>query len=166
MAFLKRGDLRRRLIRAGSFLALGLIYAAPTFGVVPPLALRNDSPSMPEGYYLYAHRLPARVGEVVVLRHPPHFDLPWLMKRVEGVEGDLFCWHPELGTHLLNGRPMPPPSPQARELGIPVWQGCDRLRPGEIVGYGRTADSYDSRYLGPVSTRQLWGVYRPLWVGS
>ena len=159
------GGLRWRLIRAGLFLTFGLGFVAPTFGLVPPLAFRNDGPSMPEGYYLYAHAMPARRGEVVVLRDPPHFDLPWLMKRVEGVAGDLFCWRPDLGTDTLNGRPMPAPSPMAHRLGIPVWRGCRRLQAGEIVGYGRTVDSYDSRYFGPVEESGLWGIYRPIWVG-
>jgi type IV secretory pathway protease TraF len=160
------GSLRWRLIRAAAFFIAGFVSMLPTFGLVPPLLFRNDSSSEPEGYYLYAHHVPAKRGEIVVLRNPPHFQLTWLMKTVEGVEGDLYCWDEAFGTQLLNGRPMAPPDPLASRLGIPIWHGCRRLEPGEVVGYGRTADSYDSRYFGPVQERKLWGVYRPVLVGS
>lgn len=157
------GGLRWRLIRAGAFVTLGGLYLAPALGITPPLLYRNDGSSMPQGYYIYAHPPPAARGEIAVLRNPPHFSLPWLMKRIEGVAGDAYCWRPDLGTQTLNGRPMPPPAPAARALGIPVWLGCRMLQAGEIVGYGSSPDSYDSRYLGPVEERDLWGVYRPVW---
>jgi len=89
------------------------------------------------------------------------------MKRVEGVAGDRYCWDESLGTHRLNGRPMPPPDPDSVGLGIPVWKGCVTLGPGQVVAYGRTADSYDSRYdpIGVLDAARLWGVYQPVWVG-
>src|SRR4051794_24428577 len=134
-----------RLSRGAAVFALGGLWMAPTFGLLPPLVLDNTSRSMPEGLYLYEHRVgspPAARGDVVVVRDPPHFDLPWLMKRVEGVAGDRYCWDESLGTHRLNGRPMPPPDPDSAGLGIPVWKGCVTLGPGQVVAYGRTADSY------------------------
>jgi hypothetical protein len=73
----------------------------------------------------------------------------------------VYCWRPELGTHELAGRPMPPPSGLARVLGVPIWNGCRRLGPGEVVGYGQ-GPSYDSRHIGPVREADLWGVYRPI----
>lgn len=155
---------RWRLLRGVTFLAAGLIFTAPTFGLLPPLVFRNDGPSAPEGYYVYAHHPPAVRGEIVVVRDPPHFNLPWLMKTVAGVAGDIYCWDPALGTQRLNGRLMPPPHPLAVELKVPIWRGCATLKSGELIGYGRSADSYDSRYLGPVHEAKLWGVYRPLWV--
>jgi type IV secretory pathway protease TraF len=158
-----RPGRRRRLVLAGSSAALAAAVAwhAPALGLCPPLLLRNTGPSMPLGLYVYDHAPPARRGEVVVLRRPPAFRHPWLMKRVEGVAGDLYCWRPELGTHELAGRPMPPPSELARALGVPVWRGCRRLAPGEVVGYGR-GPSYDGRHTGPVREADLWGIYRPL----
>src|SRR5881397_2646665 len=87
---------RARLARGGAVLSLGALWMAPTFGWLPPLLLDNTSDSMPEGFYLYAHRVgspPVARGDVVVVRNPPHFDLPWLMKRVAGVPGDRYCWN-------------------------------------------------------------------------
>jgi type IV secretory pathway protease TraF len=169
MAWIERAvgrSLKWRLIRAATFVVTGFVFMAPTFRLAPPILFRNDGSSEPEGYYLYAHPAPARRGEIVVLRHPPHFQLTWLMKTVAGVAGDVYCWDERLGTQRLNGRPMPSPDPPASRLGIPVWHGCRRLAPGEVVGYGRSPDSYDSRYFGPVPEQALWGVYRPIWVGD
>lgn len=163
--FAGRG-IAARLLRGGTVLVLGIVFMAPTFGLAPPLVFRNDGASEPRGYYVYAHQPPAQLGEIVVMRDPPHFDLPWLMKTVEGVGGARFCWDPRRGIHRLDGRPMPPPHPLAIRLGIPVWRGCRVLEIGEVVGYGRSADSYDSRYFGPVREDRLWGVYRSLWTGS
>ena len=152
----------RWVILAGTILAVTGVVAwyGPALGFYPPLLLANTGRSMPPGLYVYAHRIPARRGEIIVLPHPPRFREPWLMKRVAGIAGDRYCWHAELGTHELAGRAMPPPSPLARRLGVPVWTGCRRLGPGEVVGYGEGA-SYDSRHLGPVREAELWGVYRP-----
>src|SRR3954447_13959196 len=159
-------SLRWRLARGGAVLALGAVWYAPALGLAPPLVLRDTSDSVAPGLYVYAGaaRAPSR-GAYVALKDPPHFDLPWLLKRVEGVAGDRYCWDPAAGTHRLGGRPMPPPDPGAAALGIPVWEGCATLGPGQVVGYGRSPDSYDSRYFGPVDTGRLWGVYRPVWGG-
>jgi type IV secretory pathway protease TraF len=52
-------------------------------------------------------------------------------------------------------------------MGLAVWKGCVTLGPGQIVGYGRTPDSYDSRYepLGVLDVERLWGTYRLVWGG-
>jgi len=160
---------RARLSRGGAVLLLGGLWMAPTFGLVPPLALYNTSASVPPGLYLYRHHVSAAVpparGDTVAVRDPPHFDLPWLLKRVAGLPGDHYCWNSEAGTHELNGRLMPAPDPEAASLGIAVWKGCGTLAADEVVLYGRTPDSYDSRFLGPVRIRDLWGAYAPVWVG-
>lgn len=153
-----------RLARGATVLVLAAVFTAPSWASVPILALWNTSESAPVGFYVYEHPPPARRGDMVVWRDPPRWHLGWLLKRVEGVVGDLYCWDPGLGTHRLNGRPMPPPAADAIRIGIPVWHGCATLAPGEIVGYGRTSDSYDSRYFGPVREAELWGVYLPVWV--
>src|SRR5689334_15780622 len=127
-----------RLARGGVVLALGALWLAPTFGLVPPLALYNTSDSVPPGLYLYAHGAgaapPAR-GDYLAVRNPPHFDLPWLLKRAGGLPGDRYCWNDAAGTHELNGAPMPPPDADATGLGVPVWKGCETLAPDEVVLY-------------------------------
>lgn len=155
----RRVRWRQRLI-GGALILAGAAYLSPSLGLAPPVLLVNTGTSLPPGRYLYQRADPVAVGDVVALRYPRHFHLPWLLKRVAGVGGASFCWRPELGTHTLDGRTMPPPLPEAIARGIPVWHGCRRLAGNEVVGYGESADSYDSRYLGPVTTDRLWGVYR------
>ena len=160
---------RARLARGAAVLALGALWYAPTLAGLPPLALYNTSESVPPGLYLYAGRASAAAppsrGDLVAVRDPPHFDLPWLLKRVAGLPGQRYCWEEDAGTHLLDGAPMPPPDPDLVGLGVPVWKGCETLGPDEVALYGRTPDSYDSRYLGPVRLGDLWGRYAPVWVG-
>lgn len=142
------------LVLVGMFGAYAGFWPAPLF--------HNASPSVPLGWYRWSHGPPAARGEFVVLRSPPHFRLPWLMKRVKGVAGDRYCWDEVAGTHLLAGVAMRPPDPAAAARGIPTWKGCVTLGPGEIVGYGDTPDSYDSRFLGPIREADLYGIYVPL----
>src|SRR3954451_21624197 len=114
---------RSRLARGATVLALGGAWVATTFGLCPPLALYNTTESVAPGLYLYAHDArsvaPTR-GDYVAVRNPPHFAVPGLMKRGVGGGGDAFCWAPAIGTHRLNGRPRPPPSPEAEAMGLAV----------------------------------------------
>ena len=65
------------------------------------------------------------------------------------------------GPHELNGAPMPPPDPDAVGLGRPgLERAARRSAPDEVALYGRTPDSYDSRYLGPVRARGPVGRLR------
>ena len=139
-------------------------FLAPSLGLGVPLLIRNTGSSMPAASISGSHAPPAATGEVIVVRDPAHFRWSWLMKRVVGTAGDRFCWRPEIGTHVVGARRMPSPSPEALRLGLKPWAGCRVLEPGEVVGYGASRDSYDSRYLGPIQEAQLWGVYRPIWV--
>jgi type IV secretory pathway protease TraF len=141
------------------------LLLAPIVGAAP-LVYRNIGSSMPHGWYVRVYFGKVQPGAVVVRKDPPGFKLRWLMKRVEAVGGDRFCWREDLGTHTIGERVMPPPSPEAAALNIAVWHGCRVLGRDEIVGYGQSSDSWDSRYFGPVTIDQIWGIYRPLWIES
>ena len=155
--------VRAQVIASAAVVAAIGAFLAPALGVGVPLLIRNTGSSMPRGFYVWSHAVPAAKGEVIVVREPKHFRWSWLMKRVVATAGDRFCWRPEIGTHFVGVRRMPPPSPATLELGLQPWRGCRVLEPGEVAGYGRSPDSYDSRYLGPISETQLWGVYHPIW---
>jgi type IV secretory pathway protease TraF len=159
----------RDLIITGSALALLTFLLAPALGLSPPLILHNTSPSVPLGYWLYSTKWPPERGDIVAMRHDPAF---WpgkrvLMKRVEGVAGDLFCWHD--GRHWINDRPMPALDPLAfqmeelyREAGFTIWRGCRALESNEIAGFGDGGRAYGSGFYGPVRLSDLWGVYEHL----
>ena len=157
-----RFGIRARVIASAAVVAGVGAFMAPALGLGVPLLIRNTGSSMPRGFYVWSHGPPAAKGEVIVVREPEHFRMSWLMKRVVATAGDRFCWRPEIGTHVVGVERMPPPSLDALEMGLQPWQGCRVLAPGEVAAYGRSPDSYDSRYLGPITETQLWGVYRPV----
>ena len=134
----------------------------------PALALINESPSLPEGVYLRQVGGDPVRGATVALP-PPQAARPYLValgmppevlliKRVAAVEGDLVCreadvvtgagWAVRAVEHDNGGRPLP------------RWSGCRRLGPGELFVLGDTANSFDSRYFGPVGVGDLDGVFR------
>lgn len=133
-------------------------YAASFLGA-PRLILWEMGTSMPRGLYVYAHGMPATRGEVIVLDDAPNWGRSYLMKRVEGLPGQLYCWDEVRLAHRLDDQWMPQVSMTARLMEVPVWKACRRLRDNEYVGYG-AGDSYDSRYIGPVSADQIAGVYQ------
>jgi type IV secretory pathway protease TraF len=160
-------DRLRRVRRRGLVAALavwGLLEGYGRAGL-PPLLLLNPSPSLPLGLYAYAHAVPAARGDVVMWAHPPGYAYLGgrVLKRVTGVAGDAYCWDPELPTQRLNGTPMPPPLPAAVEAGLRPWTGCQRLAPGQVVGYGDSPGSWDSRFFGVVAESDLAGVYVHVW---
>ena len=151
-----------RVLLVTTCLGLTAFLLAPQFGLSAPLALKNTSPSAPLGWWFLSTKWPPERGDYVVMREPPFWHLPWLLKRVEGVEGDTFCWHD--GRHWINDRPMPVLDPLAFELerrvkGFTIWRGCCVLQPGEIAGFGEGSLSYGSGFFGPVKLDRLWGTY-------
>ena len=47
--------------------------------------------------------------------------------------------------------------------GLEPWKGCQRLGPGQVVGYGDSPGSWDSRFFGVVAESDLAGVYVYVW---
>ena len=70
------------------------------------------------------------------------------------------------GGHLeINGQPLAPVlDANADGVPLPRWDGCRVLGAGEWLTYApRVPNSFDGRYYGPVSERDVIGVYRPVW---
>ncbi|WGF90985.1 S26 family signal peptidase [Marinivivus vitaminiproducens] len=139
-------------------IVLTLAYGAHALGM-PRLVLWEMGTSMPRGLYVYAHGTPIERGETIVLDEAPNWGRSYLMKRIEGLPGQTYCWDEARQAHRLDDRWMPEISITARMMEIPVWRGCRQLGPDEYVGYG-AGDSYDSRYIGPVSADAIAGAYR------
>jgi type IV secretory pathway protease TraF len=47
---------------------------------------------------------------------------------------------------------------------MPVWQGCHQLQDGQVFVLGTHAESFDSRYFGPIDGEQITGAAIPLFI--
>lgn len=146
------------------FLTLGALIAEQT----PALALVNESPSVPRGLYLRQPGAAPEKGAMVALPQPPiarrylgALGMPdeiLLIKRVAAVGGDPVCRRGQLVS--TPGRVVPVLDHDRSGVALPGWIGCRRLGPDELFLLGDTPGSFDSRYFGPVRTRDLEGVFR------
>jgi type IV secretory pathway protease TraF len=146
-------------------LSLGL--SAPRW--VPSVLAYGPSTSLPKGWYVRAFPArPLRVGDLVVLDVPDRMQdyvatdvrHPRLLKQVAAVGGMTACWGIEAmtvrGTH--GWYPFHPLAPAVRHD-----LGCWVLAPDEVVLVGTHARSFDSRYMGPVSTTLVQWRALPVW---
>ena len=141
---------------------LGLIAHA-----MPPLALLNETASLPKGIYLRSFDQTPRRAAVVAVEPPPvgrrylaSLGMPAsvpLLKRIAAVGGDQVCrtsdavqWGKRSALTLPRDR---------RGWTLPSWSGCRRLGADELLVMGDTPTSFDSRYFGPVRRSSLAGVY-------
>jgi conjugative transfer signal peptidase TraF len=145
------------------------------FDIRVPRVIYNASGSAPLGFYYLENRLPGR-GELAVIKPPPLLELlivargilppsvP-LVKQVTAIGGDEVCRSNEpSGTIAINGKAVAEVFDQDREgRRLPSWDGCIRLVEGEFFLLQPHPYSFDSRYFGPVSKCDIWGVARPLW---
>ncbi|HEX8903101.1 S26 family signal peptidase [Vitreimonas sp.] len=133
----------------------------------PDLVLYNATASMPVGFYWRSTDAPARHAIVTVraqrvasayARQRGFADAhDRFIKRVAGVDGDIVCAH---GANVtINGAQLPSRRRLDREGRLmPRWQGCRRLD-GEVFVLGDSADSFDSRYFGPVAVGDIDAVW-------
>jgi conjugative transfer signal peptidase TraF len=137
-----------------------------------PVILWNASPSVPIGLYRLTSR-PSQTVALAVIRLPEPLRMlaetrgylgkgALLIKPVAGA-ADTVCRHSALVT--INGRI----AARARTLdaagrSLPAWSGCVRLRATDIFVLSADADSFDSRYMGPIDSAQVVGFALPIWV--
>ena len=140
-----------------------------------PSLLWNRSPSEPTGLYIRSVLAPAK-GRIIAFRAPdtafPYADrrmgylrrIP-ILKEIAAGEGDLVCARKD--GLSINGQwraPVFARDPRGAEL--PQWGGCRTLGRGEFFVFSnRIANSFDSRYFGPVTTARIMGVFEPFMVG-
>jgi type IV secretory pathway protease TraF len=149
----------------------GAVAALASLGVIAhpaaPLALLNESPSLPKGLYLRSLDQTPRRGDIVALEPPPaarrylaSLGMPAsvpLLKRVAAVGGEPVC---RGGAELRwPGRAVAALPRDRRGSALPAWSGCRRLGADELLVVGDTPTSFDSRYFGPVRRASLTGVY-------
>jgi type IV secretory pathway protease TraF len=85
-----------------------------------------------------------------------------VVKSVAAVTGDTVC---AAGDGLrINGRSAARRLTQdARGRALPRWGGCRALEEDQILLLAPRPDSFDGRYFGPSSRRQLIGTARLIW---
>ncbi|MFJ6024245.1 S26 family signal peptidase [Brevundimonas sp. NPDC092305] len=150
---------------AGAALLTG---AASASDKIPPAALINESPSLPRGAYARVPGGQVEPGSIVAIPQPPStrpylesLGMPannLLLKRVAAVGGESVCVRD--GLVETPRRRVMARIRDRRGVGLPAWRGCRVLVRDELFLLGDTPGSYDSRYFGPVSRRNVAGVYR------
>jgi conjugative transfer signal peptidase TraF len=139
-----------------------------------PLLLYNRTDSAPRGWYAVVRGRDIHVGDVVVVRLPGNVAqlaasrgyLPQhvpLLKRIAAVAGQSVCSRG--GLLAIDGQRVA----TAREVdfaGRPLhaWSECRALVDDEVLVLSEHPSSFDSRYFGPVRTRQIDGHAIALWV--
>lgn len=162
---------RRPFLLAGTLLGTAALGAASMLSH-RPLLLINTTPSEPIGLYV-ASTAQLRAGVLIAFQSPPaafpyadarlaYLHRRPMLKTISAVAGDLVCT--EAGRLAINGHDRAPISTtDSRGAPLPLWRACRRLEAGETFAFSdRVPNSFDSRYFGPVPTRTIVGVYRPL----
>lgn len=158
----------------GAVLACGAVGAIALASVAagPPHAglLVNESASVPRGLYRRTAE-PIAPGRLVAVVPPPAARAylatlgagphARLLKRVVASSGDVVCARD--GELAWPGGRARARTVDRQGRALPVWRGCRRLDPGEVLVAGDTSTSFDSRYFGPVRTTEIEGVYREVW---
>lgn len=126
----------------------------------------NVTPSAPQGLYRI-DRGPWRIGDRVAVFPAEALAtdlakrgiLPkgkLLIKRVAAANGDAVCR--EGGSIHINGRLVGEAKrTDSQGAPLPSWQGCAKLREGQVFLLGDTAGSYDGRYFGVTQAAQIVG---------
>jgi type IV secretory pathway protease TraF len=113
----------------------------------------NTTDSEPRGLYLREPGQPIR-GGIVQLRP--------LMKHIAGVPGDTIVVT-NRGSYI-NGRLWPHSAIPAQTYGYrPFPFGTYQLQPGQYWVLGTGADSWDSRWIGPIPQDLIASNISPLW---
>ena len=165
---------RRRYIRAtivwASLFSAG--FAAIAVLSPRPRLMWNASASAPVGLYSLDTDARPRLGDLVAIappaatalmmaeRHYLPIGVP-LMKHVAALPGQQVC---RVGAAVsVDGRPAAVAKARDR-LGrrLPRWQGCHRVRPGELFLLNPAPDSLDGRYFGALPAAGLIGTAHPI----
>ncbi|MGN6620569.1 MAG: S26 family signal peptidase [Sphingomonas sp.] len=169
---LKRHRARRLRRMTLGGLALGLVIGSAILPPAPRLVW-NATASALIGLYLVAPGATPVPGDMVIARPPERFhrfaaarhylplDVP-LVKRVAARSGQRVC---AAGPHILiDGQVVATRrAVDGRGRRMPAWQGCYRLRDGELFLLNPDPASFDGRYFGVTERGDVIGTARLLW---
>lgn len=140
----------------------------------PKLLLWNASASVPRGLYVLRAAHPLQVGELVTITPPSSLAsftasrgyLPRavpLLKHIAALGGQTVCRF--ACTVTIDGLAVATARLRdSRGRVLPVWQGCRRLRAGDVFLLNTSAaDSFDGRYFGPLRASTITAHAEPLW---
>ncbi|MBX3576106.1 MAG: S26 family signal peptidase [Rhizobiaceae bacterium] len=158
-----------------TMLAGTAMVAAPAWGRFPPRLIWNASASAPIGLYRVEQIARLDVADLVVVMPPEPMAaflsergyLPRgvpLIKRVLALAGAEVC---RCGAEIVaydvtygHARER-----DSRGRKLPDWQGCGVVSEGEaFLMNWDAADSFDSRYVGPLPIASIVGRAVPVWV--
>jgi conjugative transfer signal peptidase TraF len=173
MSIASEPSARRRRLRIAIWATAPVPLCAALAAVVPkPSVLWNATDSEPRGLYVRSPEAPV-LGRIVAF-HAPASVFPYadermgylrrvpILKEIAATAGDTVC---TLNGELrINGRRVAAIlSRDSHGQPLPRWQACRRLRDGELfVHASHIPNSFDSRYYGPIRTREIVGVFRPV----
>jgi len=134
-------------------------------GPQPPRLMWNATASVPIGFYRLSPPDHLTVGQLVVMAPSPVMaDLlarrGWLppgvplIKPVAALGGQTVCRQGEV--ILIDGLPRALARRRDRQgRRLPAWSGCRRLQADELFVLAPPVDSFDGRYLGVTSRRDV-----------
>jgi conjugative transfer signal peptidase TraF len=140
-----------------------------------PQLIWNASASVPIGLYAVDPPRAPKAADLVVVSPPASLAqflagrgyLPVgvpMLKHIGAGPGQVVCRYGR--AVRIDGAPVGEALATDR-LGrpLPVWQGCLTLSAGQIFLFNQgVRDSFDGRYFGLVSTGQILGRARPIWI--
>ncbi|UAK25303.1 S26 family signal peptidase [Sphingomonas nostoxanthinifaciens] len=170
-----RHPLRVGLLACGGA-ALSLLLA-PAIHRPQLRLIWNASASVPLGLYRVEPGASPRVGDLVAVRPSPQLGRfmaarryveanALLIKPVAAASGATICRTGDRVT--IDARTVATALARDRfSRTLPIWSGCGRLRADQLFLIAPAhADSFDSRYFGPVAERRVVGRAIPVWTWS
>ena len=161
--------------RTVTLACIGVLACLGASWLHPPISLLyNPSASVARGWYLIVParrlkirmlviaRLPVWAARLAAARGYLPITVP-VIKRIAARGGDHVC--ERAGILSIKGRRVARAlTADSASRPLPAWRGCRDLRTNEFLLLGGgAADSYDSRYFGPVVASAIMGRAIPLW---
>ena len=168
-------DLSRGRLAAFYLTAIAAMTVAVSAADIWPTKLvYNATASVPLGWYAIGEPRDLRPGDLVLVRPPLRVEpllvargylaagVP-LVKQIGAAPGSTVCRRENRVT--IDATPAAV-ARDADALGrpLPRWSGCRRLGAGDVFLLNSgSPGSFDGRYFGPTSARDIVGSARPLW---